>query len=439
MLKNLIFISIFCFSLAGYGQQYSSLDTLDFELREKLIKGYKTSNKLLYKKLKKSHKGKLRKEIIRIYTTSNEEFLKNIRKKRFIFDMRFTSYIDSVLQVLKEANPSLQNTDLKVYISKHTSMNAMSIGNGHFIMHLGLFKYLENEGQFVSVLAHEIAHGELQHVEQSIMHQATLGSSKVRRLQAREIRRQKYNQYDKSFTILKNIMYDDSKKRRRREMLADSIGYELYRNTGFEKISFINSLKLMEKYDSLPTISLDSTVYKQFFDLPTQPFKEEWLNMEEFSNYDYSKYKEKINKDSIKSHPEVRQRIEKLATDFVELQGDKKAIPNEHSAFKKLQQIARQEDIATLYYLEKYGLSVRLILFKLAKNPDDPYLKKWLGTNFLALYEAKKKYQLNRHVDRIIPKDQTRNQQQFLNFIWNLRLNELKAIGEHYSEQSQQD
>lgn len=434
MLKNLVCISFFLFSYISFGQQFQALDTVNFEQREKLIKEYENAHKLQYKRLKKSHKGKLRKEIINIYKRSNEEFLKNIRKKRFIFDTRYTSYIDSVLQVLKEANPRLQNKDLNVYISKHTSINAMSIGNGHFIMHLGLFKYLENEGQFVSVLAHEIAHGELNHVEQSIMHQAALGSSKVRRLQAREIRRQKYNQYDKSFTILKNIMYDDSKKRRRREMLADSIGYELYRNTGFEKISFINSLKLMEKYDSLPSISLDSTVYKRFFDLPDQPFKGEWLNMEEFSNYDYSKYKEKINKDSIKSHPEVRQRIEKLAKDFKELQADRKASSNEGSTFKKLQQIARQEDVATLYYLEKYGLSIRLILYKLAKNPEDTYLKKWLGQNFLALYEAKKKYQLNRHVDRIIPKDQSLNYQQYLNFIWNLRLPELKAIGDYYSK-----
>ncbi len=434
MLKNLICISFFLFSYISFGQQFQTLDTVNFEQREKLIKEYENAHKLQYKQLKKSHKGKLRKEIINIYKRSNEEFLKNIRKKRFIFDTRYTSYIDSVLQVLKEANPRLQNKDLKVYISQHTSINAMSIGNGHFIMHLGLFKYLENEGQFVSVLAHEIAHGELNHVEESIMHQAELGSSKVRRLQAREIRRQKYNQYDKSFTILKNIMYDDSKKRRRREMLADSIGYELYRNTGFEKISFINSLKLMEKYDSLPSISLDSTIYKRFFDLPDQPFKEEWLNMEEFSNYDYSKYKEKINKDSIKSHPEVRQRIEKLAKDFKELQADEKVSPKEGSTFKKLQQIARQEDIATLYYLEKYGLSIRLILYKLAKNPEDTYLKKWLGQNFLALYEAKKKYQLNRHVDRIIPKDQSFNYQQYLNFIWNLRLPELKAIGDYYSK-----
>ncbi|MDT7833118.1 M48 family metalloprotease [Flavobacteriaceae bacterium S356] len=434
MLKNLIFIFLFCISFVGYTQQYPSLDTLNFELRETLIKDYEAANKLQYKRLKKSHKGKLRKEVLNIYKRSNEEFLKNIRKKRFIFDTRFTTYIDSVLQVLKEANPSLRNTNFKVYVSKHTSINAMSIGNDHFIMHLGLFKYLENEGQFVSVLTHEIAHGELNHVEQSILHQAVLGSSKVRRLQAREIKKQKYNQYDKSFTILKNIMYDDSKKRRRREMLADSIGFELYRNTNFDKISFINSLKLMENYDSLPTISLDSTVYKQFFDLPEQAFKKEWLNMEEFSNYDYSKYKEKINKDSIKSHPEARQRIEKLAKDFAELQDDRKAIPKEGSTFRRLQKIARQEDIATLYYLEKYGLSVQLILHKLTKNPDDAYLKKWLGQNFLALYEAKKKYQLNRHVDRIVPKDQTKGYQQFLNFIWNLRLNELKAIGEYYSK-----
>ena len=81
MLKNLIFIFLFCISFVSYAQQYPSLDTLNFELREELIKDYETAHKLQYKKLKKSHKGKLRKEILHIYKRSNEEFLKNIRKK----------------------------------------------------------------------------------------------------------------------------------------------------------------------------------------------------------------------------------------------------------------------------------------------------------------------------------------------------------------------
>lgn len=435
MLKNLLFLLCFSISLLSFGQEISAIDTTSFEHRKALIKSYKNEYKDQYKRLKKSHKGKLRKEVINIYTKSNEQFLKNLRKQRFIFDTRYTSYIDSLVNILKASNPSLGNKNLKVYVSKHTSMNAMSIGNDHFIIHLGLFKYLQNEGQLLGVLAHEIAHGELNHVEQSIMRQASLGASKVRKLQAREIRRQKYNQYDKSFTILKNIMYDDSKKRRLREMEADSIGYQLYKNTGFEKVSFINALKLMEVYDSLPTISLDSTVYEQFFDLPKQPFKSEWLKMEEFSSYDYSQYKEKINKDSIKSHPEVRQRIEKLAKDFTELSGETNVVEHSSGTFIELQKLARQEDIAMLHYLEKYGLSIRLILYKLSKDTDNAYLKKWLGINFMALYEAKKKYQLNRHIDRIIPKDQDKNYQQFLNFIWNLKLNELKAIGEHYSKE----
>lgn len=439
MLKNLFLISFFFISLIGYGQKYPAIDTLNFELREQLVKNYQKEYKLLYKSLKKRHRGKLKTEIIHIYKNSNDEFLKNIKKKRFIFDTRFTNYIDSLVTVLKEANTSLKNKNLKVYVSKHTSINAMSIGNGHFILHMGLFKYLKNEGQLVSVLAHEIAHGELNHVESSILHRAELGSSRARKLQAREIRRQKYNQYDKSFTILKNLMYNDSKKRRRREMLADSVGYEFYKNTALEKISFINSLKLLEQYDSLPTISLDTTVYKKFFDLPNQPFKKEWLQMEEFSNYDYSKYKEKINKDSIKSHPEIRQRIEKLANDFTELNSDEEVQPKENSTFKRLQNIVRQEDITSLYYLEKYGISIQLILYKLAKNPEDSYLKKWLGKNFLALHDAKKKYQLNRHLDRVVPKEQSKNYQQFLNFIWNLRLNELKTIGKYYAPKDSQD
>jgi hypothetical protein len=87
-----------------------------------------------------------------------------------------------------------------------------------------------------------------------------------------------------------------------------------------------------------------------------------------------------------------------------------------------------------LYYVNEYGLSIYLILKRLETTPDDSYYKKWLGINFEALYDAKKKYQLNRYVDRVVPKEQSKSYKQFLNFIWNLNLNEIKTIANYYNE-----
>ena len=95
--------------------------------------------------------------------------------------------------------------------------------------------------------------------------------------------------------------------------------------------------------------------------------------------------------------------------------------------------MAIQSKVENLFYLNEYGLSVYLILYRLQHDIDVDYCKAWLGINFKALYEAKKNYQLNRYLDRVVPKEQSESYQQFLNFMWNLKLSELKEISEYYA------
>ena len=434
MFKNILTAILLIFAISFHSQSLREIDTSNYVLRKKLIDNYKKENEIFYKNLRKKHKGKLRTEITNIYKNSDKEFLKNIQKKRFIFDKRFTSYTDSIVNLIVSKNNQLKDKNITVYISKTPSINALNLGKGIFVLNIGLFKYLENDDQLISVLTHEIAHSELKHVENNIIYRGQLNISKERKEQAKKIRKQQYNQYDKSFKILKNLMYSDSKTHRKKEIQADSVGYLLYKNTLLYKPNYLGALKLLAKYETIPSIEIDSTIYKTIFNIPSQPFKKSWLKMEEFSNYNYSNYKEKINKDSIKSHPEFVERITKLEKDFPELKICDSLIISEKTNFKELQELARKEDIVNLYDLKEYGQSIRLILYKLSKKPSDTYLKKWLGKNFISLYEAKKKYQFNRHIAKNSPKNQTKNYQQFLNFMWNLKLNEIKIIGNYYSK-----
>lgn len=432
MFKKITFLILFLFSFSIASQNLRLIDTANHSLRKELIKKYEAQNKLFYKGLKKQYRGKLRKEIISLYKSYDNEFLKNIKKNRFIFDEHFTQYTDSILAVIINDNETLKNTKLSLFVSKNPSINALNVGKGIVILNIGLFKYLQNEDQLISVLTHEIAHEKLEHVSKNAIHRAELETSETRKNQAKNIKKEKYNQYNKSFKIMKELMYSDSKKRRKMEMQADSVGYLLFENTTLYKPNYISALQLLAKYETLPSIELDSTVYKTFFDIPTQPFKDSWLKMENFSNYDYSKYKEKINKDSVKSHPEFEERIAKLKKDFTELSLNDSISNSKNNTFFKLKELAKKEDIVSLYDLKEYGQSIRLTLYKLTKNPDDIYLKKWLGKNFLGLHKAKKKYQLNRHIVRLNPKEQTKEHQQYLSFIWNLNLQEMENIGNYY-------
>lgn len=432
MHKYIFTLILFLFSFSIYSQNLRLIDTANHSLRKELIKTYKAENELFYKNLKKEYKGKLRKKVIASYKLYDTEFIKNLEKNRFIFDERFTNYTDSILKVIIDTNTDLKDLNLKVYVSKNPSINALNIGKGIIVLNIGLFKYFKNEDQLISVLTHEIGHEKLKHVKNNILYRVNLEISENRKTQVRAIKKQKYKTYDVSFKILKELMYTDSKKRRQKEIAADSVGYLLFNKTSLYKPNYISALQLLAKYETLPTIELDSTVYQTFFDIPNQPFNTSWLKMEEFSKYDYSKYTEKINKDSVKSHPEFKERIDKLKDMFPELRLNDSVSKSNNNVFLKLQELAKKEDIVSLYDLKEYGQSIRLTLYKLFKNPNDIYLKKWLGKNFLGLYEAKKKYQLNRHIERLVPKEQTKEYQQFLSFIWNLNLDEMKAIGDFY-------
>ncbi|KGL63110.1 M48 family metalloprotease [Polaribacter sp. Hel1_85] len=435
MIKKITAIFVLLFSINFSAQTLRLIDTSDFEIRKKLTKNLKKTHSLFYKSLKKEYKGKLRIEITNLYKSKHKEFLKNVNKEKIIFDTLFTKYTDSLSKVIINSNPKLKDKNLSIYISKNPSINALNIGDGIIFLNIGLFKYFENEDQLVSVLSHEIAHENLNHVSDNMIRIAKLRTSKLRKDQARRIKKEKYNTYDKSFSILKNLLYSDSKTHRKKEMQADSVGYLLYKNTTLYKPNYISALQLLADYEKLPTINLDSTVYRRFFDIPKQPFKDSWLKMEKFSDYDYSKYTEKINKDSVKSHPEFTERILKLKKDFPELSiNDSLSKSSKGKTFSRLQKIAKEGDIVNFYDLEEYGYSIRLILHKLSKDSTNSYLKKWLGKNFLSLYKAKKKYQLNRYIERINPKKQTKEYQQFLSFIWNLNLEEIKNIGDYYTE-----
>ena len=436
MKKLLPIVFILCITFS-FAQTYKVIDTANYKKRKALIELYEANYKVVNKALKKKYRGKLRTQILKFYDRSQNNFLKNIRKKRILFDNRFQQYIDSLLQELVETNPTIKSENIRLFVARHNEPNAVNYGEGTILLNVGLFKYLENENQLASVISHEIGHQLKKHVATNIVSKSSLLISPAKRKKAFEIRHQKYHSYEKAFSEIKKIIYTEGKEHRRNEMEADSLGYILYRNAHFQPLEYINALKVLEKLDTLTPFTVSKDIYKIIFNVPEQPFKEEWFKMEEFSQYDYSKYKEKMNKDSIRSHPEITNRIAKLAASFTELADSTSiATPSKSVAFIRLKNIAIQEDIANLHYTEKYGLSIYLALKKLEENPKNNFYLQWIGKNFEQIYQAKKKYQLNRHIDRLVPNEQDKSYQQFLSFMWNLRLNEIKTIADYYNKKN---
>ncbi|MDR2123081.1 MAG: M48 family metallopeptidase [Flavobacteriaceae bacterium] len=428
-LLKLLFI---LYSSFIFSQKYIPIDTIDKEKRDAAVSTFQQSNKIYVESLKKNYPGKDGKLLVKSNEEFSKEFEEEIKEGKFCYDPRFLSYIEQVLNGLRKNNPLIPSNS-KIMVSKDPSLNAYCLPNGTFVFNMGLFYWLENDDQLVSVLSHELSHKILNHSEKSEL--AIAKEELSTKTKVRSLKKQKYKKHQAAFSLFKSRLYATGELRKKHEYQADSLGLVLMKNASLNEGAFIDALQLMEKYDTIKPVGLKSEIYKKIFNLPNQPFKKEWLEMEDFSKYDYSLYEEKINKDSTTSHPKTDYRIVRLKNDFPELKKSfKKSLPTEE--FKKLQEIAEYEQVPSMYFNEQYGEGIYLCLIRLQESPSDKYYLEWLGKCFEKIYEGRKNYQLNRYLDHLEPKEQSESYQQFLNFMWNLSLEEIGNIVAHYTKKS---
>jgi Peptidase family M48 len=413
-------------------QNYIPIDTTKHEKKDLFLKEYSTRNTVFIEEVKSKYDSKVAKYIANSYTEFSGEFSNEIKKGRFIFEDEILDYANKVYAEIKKANPQLENLKVKILVSKDRSLNAYCIVDGTFVLNIGLFYWLDNEDQLAGVLSHEIAHKILEHSLKK--QQREFLENKNIKQKISSLKREKYKVSDKTLALVKERLYESGEKAKKQEFEADSLGYVLYRNTKFSKSEYVSTLSLMQKYDSIKPAGLNQEVYKKYFNLPTQPFDDKWLLKEDFSSYDYSKFTEIINRDSIASHPETEERISKILTLFPETKEKVKPYEPNKVGFDKISKIAYLETIPNLYHNEDYGLSIYVSLLYLERDKaNESYFKEWLGKSFTKILEARKSYTLNRYLDRIAPKEQSESYQQFLSFIWNLKVNEIQEIANFYT------
>ena len=277
------------------------------------------------------------------------------------------------------------------------------------------------------MIAHEIAHYEFDHVREVWLSRHRTSKEDAKN-SLKQIRKNRYGRGNKALERYRELVYADGALNQRQEFEADSLGYIYYKNAGFKPADYLNLYQLMARYDTINPTGVETETYRKYFDLPTQPFRDEWLKSEDFSRYDYSLYKAKIDEDSVGSHPQLEARIQRLKLRFDELaQPDSSSVAS--PAFAQLSDIARYERLQSLDFNEDYGTGLYLCLLGMQHNdPDTLFLKRYMGKFLKKIADARSNYTLNRYVDRVDPVNQSPSYQQFLNFIWNLKLSELSTI-----------
>ncbi|WP_276730333.1 M48 family metallopeptidase [Chryseobacterium carnipullorum] len=432
MTRKLIVFVFFIFIVMGNAQTYKMIDTADYLQRKEFLKNFAGNNEGFIKKIRSQYSGKTGSELSKIYKEFGTDFEKQVKNKDFIFKSEFETEIETLIQRLRKNNPRIPQ-DLKILVARDNTPNAYCLADGTFVINMGLYNWFNSEDQIAAVITHELGHKIDEHSLKtflSIIEQNQLDKIAVQNLKETTANRSQA-QNKKAFDILKNRAYKKGVERRQQEMQADSLGYVLFKNSDFNKNEYVNALQRLQDFDTISPRQLKIETYKKLFDLPKQAFNEKWMKKEDFSLYNYNFYKEKLDKDSLASHPEMSRRIEKLKKTFPEL---KTSVESEKPSetFTSLKKMARMEILPNYFHSEDYGLGIYASMQFLQDGEEDKYYKGWLGKCFTKIYEARKNYNLNRYLDRIEPKNQSESYQQFLNFMWNLSLDDIKNIADFY-------
>ena len=423
-------LGIFSFNSA---QTYKPIDTADYLERKNFLTNYTKDTEVFNKKQKEKYEGKTGRELTNSLSRFQKYFQEEVKSKNFVFNTIFNKYVNTVVDQILKSN-SLNFPNLKILVEKDNTPNAYCMGDGTLVVNMGLFYWVDNQDQFASVICHELGHLFLDHTIKTQL--ADMKFEKNGKEEFKSLVSEQNNKGEKAYQIYKRQLYKFSAEKRKQENEADSLGYVYYLKSNFAKSEFKNALLTLKQFDSISPKVLKTETYKQFFDLPEHPFKEKWLQKEDFSTYDYSHYKEKIDKDSVASHPELDLRIKYLDTQFPDQNVTVKKVESS-AEFQVLEKTARLEFLPNFYQSEDFGVGIYSALQLLQNETQETdYYKYWLGKNFEKIFEGRKNYKLNRYLDRVDPKNQDESYQQFLNFMWNLSLDDIKYIAEFYNKKS---
>ena len=394
----------------------------------------------LLQKYQEQHKEELsklpsrnRKDLVEVYQQRWKNIQEKFDKKEIYTDAAAQEYLNRVVKVIRQGNPTVAATDISCYFSRSYIPNAESIGEGIILFNMGLFQRLDNEDQVAFVLCHEMAHILLHHAENSIQQYVAAINSEEVQTALHRIKGSEYRKHQQLEKLMKGLSFDSRRHSRDHEAEADSMAVELMRNTRFALSGAVSTLALLDTIDT-DTLNMSQCLPK-LFNAPEYPFRKKWIAQDEGLLGGHAKIDEGEMADSLKTHPDCKKRI-LLLSGLMKAWSQPAAATFvvDSAAFTSLRNAFHYEAIEYAYLSGNYTESLFLTLELLQTNPNDEYLVAQVGRLLNGLYNAQKSHTLSKITDLPAP-GYPPNYNLLLQFIQNLYLEDLAAISHYYLKQ----
>jgi len=340
-----------------------------------------------YKILKKEIDGPYKKEL-KEYYESRTSYLESMAKRDYlILEQSTHEMVQSIIDEIARTNTQYDLSKVKPYFSRQYWPNAYSVGEGTICVNVGFLPHLESVDEFAFTLCHEVAHFLLKHSERSLIKQLDYINSKETQEKIKEIKNTEYYQNAKLKELVVDNLFSQRAHSRDEEGAADSLGFELFKNTKYHKgaaISLIEKLKVMNEYIDTSDIRMDRLLW---IEIPeNEESKGVKIRDEDGIGLEFG--------DALETHPKCDDRIaalnEMAKEQSVEL--DRGATPD--PVFQESKTIMELEMIESYIFYLKFDRALLKAARLLKKYPDSEYLQSIICYTYSRMILERKNYNL---------------------------------------------
>lgn len=403
----------------------------NFQKRDSILAGvhYRKSADTTNYLIQSSDK-KLRNEYKKIYTNRLEQIKQVLTTHRAVTDPQVVSYLQSIVEKITAGNAELKDLKPRILFSRDWWPNAYSMGEGTIFVNAGLFIYLKTEAELAFVLAHEMAHLQLNHSGRSVDRYVQTINSDAFQSELKRLAKEQFMVNRQLEQLAKSVVFGSRQHSREYETEADRKAFEYLLKSGFYTGAAETVLLTLH--------SIDDTMYfrplqvDKILHFTNYPFKQKWIQKESAIFSEMKEETTKNNKtdaDSLKTHPDCIKRIELLHKNNPVISGHSFLI-NE-TFFRQLQTDFLVEMTEACYESGNLSLNLYYSLQMIQENRFMPFAVYSAARCMNKIYEEQKNHKLGMQVDtenKVFSEDYNL----LLRLLSRIRLHELGLLNLHF-------
>jgi hypothetical protein len=244
-----------------------------------------------------------------IWDNRTKYITNRIANRTFVHDSAMLAYLQGIIDELIAANPSFKIQPPLLLLDRSAAPNAYTPGGNIVAFTLGMYAYLNTREEIALTIAHELSHILLGHSDRFLKEKAEWLTSDEYKEALNHVLDSKYNRYSRLMGVFKEQSFSSSRHSRYHEQDADSLAIVLLKGA---RIPFDPNFFL--RLDSTDRTYLEplNAPLKQYFAHYALTLNESWCQKRGrgLSNTNYSFATDSKMDDSLKTHPECKERYE---------------------------------------------------------------------------------------------------------------------------------